>query len=144
MGVFRCCILVEFADTDAAGVVHFSNYFRYMERVEHAFWRSLGRSVVTDAMEGHISFPRVKADCEYFAPARFEDTVEAELSVSRIGEKSVTFSVVFSVNDRLAARGSMIAVCCRVIPMKSMEAMPIPAFIREPLEAFVAGTLGRA
>ena len=34
---------VEFAETDMAGILHFSNYFRFMESVEHAFFRSLGR-----------------------------------------------------------------------------------------------------
>ena len=33
---------VEFAETDMAGQVHFSNFFRYMEAAEHAFFRSLG------------------------------------------------------------------------------------------------------
>ena len=36
---------VEFADTDMAGIVHFSRFFVYMEMAEHAFWRSLGLSV---------------------------------------------------------------------------------------------------
>lgn len=139
MAVFRHSIMVEFAETDGAGVVHFSNYLRYMERVEHAFWRSLGQSVVTDAMEGHISFPRVKVDCEYLKPARFEDSLEGELTVGRIGERSVTFHIAFSVGGQAAARGSMVAVCCRVVPMKSMESIAIPDFIRKPLEAFVNG-----
>ena len=34
---------VTFAETDMAGILHFSNYFRYMEEAEHAFFRSLGR-----------------------------------------------------------------------------------------------------
>ena len=33
---------VTFAETDMAGILHFSNYFRYMEEAEHAFFRSLG------------------------------------------------------------------------------------------------------
>ena len=37
---------VQFAETDMAGVVHFSNYFRWMEEVEHAFFRAVGLSVV--------------------------------------------------------------------------------------------------
>ena len=39
-------------DTDMAGIVHFSNFFRYMERVEHAFFRSLGFSIVDKPVEG--------------------------------------------------------------------------------------------
>ena len=33
---------VEFGDTDMAGIMHFANFFRFMERTEHAFLRTLG------------------------------------------------------------------------------------------------------
>ena len=36
---------IEFAETDMAGIVHFSNFFRMMEATEHAFFRSLGLSI---------------------------------------------------------------------------------------------------
>ena len=36
---------VEFSETDMAGIVHYSNFFRYMEAAEHAFFRSLGLSI---------------------------------------------------------------------------------------------------
>ena len=37
---------VEFSETDMAGIMHYSNFFRFMETAEHAFYRSLGHSVV--------------------------------------------------------------------------------------------------
>ena len=53
---------VEFADTDMAGIVHFSNYLRYMEMAEHDFLRSIGFSV-NGTIEGrHVGWPRVHAD----------------------------------------------------------------------------------
>ena len=36
---------VQFVETDLAGVLHFSNYYRYMEEVECAFWRDRGLGV---------------------------------------------------------------------------------------------------
>ena len=33
---------VEFSDTDMAGIMHFSNFFHFMEATEAAFLRSLG------------------------------------------------------------------------------------------------------
>ena len=30
---------VEFFETDLAGIVHFANYYRFMEQAEHAFFR---------------------------------------------------------------------------------------------------------
>ena len=42
---FQITRRVEFSETDLAGIMHFSNFFRFMESAEHAFWRSLGFSV---------------------------------------------------------------------------------------------------
>ncbi|MHC4993297.1 MAG: acyl-CoA thioesterase, partial [Planctomycetota bacterium] len=42
---FKLLRTVEFFETDMAGIVHFSNYFRYMEATEHAFFRSFGATV---------------------------------------------------------------------------------------------------
>ena len=36
---------VQFYETDAAGIVHFSWFFRYMEEAEHALWREAGLSI---------------------------------------------------------------------------------------------------
>ncbi len=74
--------MVQFAETDMAGVMHFSNYFRLMEECEHAWWRSLGLTVYTTSGP-KISWPRVAASCEYVSPARLEDVV---LSVLRSQE----------------------------------------------------------
>src|SRR5713226_3868003 len=71
---FKMLHRVEFADTDMAGIIHFSSYFRYMEVTEHAFFRSLGLSIVGDPAVG---WPRVHVACDFKHPLRFEDEVEA-------------------------------------------------------------------
>ena len=49
---------VEFSETDMAGIVHYSNFFRHMEAAEHAFFRSLGYSVVTTQTDPPRGWPR--------------------------------------------------------------------------------------
>ena len=71
--VFRTTRVVEFGDTDMAGIVHFANFFRFMEAAEHAFLRSLGLSVVMEIDGGKYGLPRVSASCDYLKPARFGD-----------------------------------------------------------------------
>ena len=58
--------LVEFADTDMAGIIHFSAYFRYMESAEHELLRSMGYSVYSEIDGVTISFPRVAASWKHF------------------------------------------------------------------------------
>ncbi len=86
---------VAFSETDAAGIVHFSNFFRYMEDTEHAFLRSVGVSVHTQHGMRVEGFPRVSARCDYRRPLRFEDEFTIELIVTQKTEKSVTYRMRF-------------------------------------------------
>ena len=124
---------VQFAETDMAGVAHFSNYFRWMEDVEHAFFRSLGLSVVMHQQGREISWPRVAVECEYFGPVRFEDELELRLRVMKVGEKSFTYEVDFMKGDRQVALGKVTSVCCAVEPPGGFTAIPIPPDIRSRL-----------
>ena len=126
---------VEFADTDAAGIAHFAAFFRWMEEVEHEFWRSLGLSVVLPDEAGRITWPRVHADCDFRSPARFEDLLDIHVGVSGLGERSVTFNFQFSLDGREVATGSLTAVCCRLVPEIGPKSMAIPAEVREQLAA---------
>ncbi len=67
---------VEFSDTDLAGIVHFANFLRYVESAEHAFWRSVGKSVHHGEGEEQNGWPRLNINCNYFKPARFEQVLK--------------------------------------------------------------------
>jgi len=125
---------VQFCETDMAGIVHFSNYFRYMEEVEHAYFRSLGMSVVMQHDGLHIGWPRVAAGCEYFGPVRFEDEIELNLRVVRVGEKSFNYEVDFIIAGRKTALGKITSVCC-LIENGGMKAIEIPPALRAKIEA---------
>src|SRR5437879_11189807 len=102
---------VQFFETDMAGVVHFANYFRWMEMVEHAFFRSLGLSVMMTHEAVEIGWPRVACSCEYFGPARFEDELTLTLRITKVGGKSLTYEVEFRKAEVLLARGTLTSVC---------------------------------
>lgn len=130
---------VQFAETDMAGVLHFANYFRFMEEIEHAFWRSHGRSVVTREEHREVSWPRVAVACEYFAPAHFEDELELTLTVANVGERSVTYEVDFRRAGQRTALGRMTAVCCEATPGK-FRAIAIPDDVRQTLTQAAGAT----
>ncbi len=124
---------VQFAETDLAGVLHFANYYRFMEEIEHAFWRSLGINVVSQDGERTISWPRVATSCEYFAPARFDDDLELSLTVENIGHRSVSYEVEFRNERRRIALGHMTAVCC-MMEAGRFDTVSIPDAVRRKLE----------
>ena len=80
---------IEFVETDMAGIMHFSNFFRLMEQTEHAFFRSLGGSVHEKKDGVTIGWPRVEAHCEFLKPLRFEDEVEIVLRIEKIRDRSM-------------------------------------------------------
>ncbi|MFK8110679.1 MAG: acyl-CoA thioesterase [Rubripirellula sp.] len=102
---------VEFRDTDAAGIVHFSAFFPMMEVAEHEFLRSLGVSVFPRD-EDSVTWPRVAAACDYQAAARFEDLLDIRLEVTKIGSSSVEYSFTFTRESKPIAKGKVTAVCC--------------------------------
>ncbi len=136
---YRVTIRVQFADTDLAGIVHFSNFFRYMETAEHAFFRSLGTSIHAEHEGRTIGWPRVKATCEYRAPLKFEDEVEVHLLVREKKSKSLTYDFIFrKVNGDTpveVARGSVTAVCVTLDEQtRRMKATAIPDAIYNQIE----------
>jgi acyl-CoA thioester hydrolase len=129
--------IVEFGDTDMAGIVHFAQFFHYMEAAEHAFLRSLGVSVVMDWEGTPVGMPRVSASCDYVRPARFADELEVRVLVRRIGRSSVTYAFEVLKGEELIARGQITAVFCHHVPGRKLEALEIPEGFRAKLQPFV-------
>jgi YbgC/YbaW family acyl-CoA thioester hydrolase len=133
---------VEFAETDMAGIVHFSNFFRYMESCEHAFVRSLGHSVHPGEQQ-HLrpdepfGWARVRAECEYERPLRFEQEFAIHLLVRDKRSKSVVYDFVFSSLDEGApgslARGTLTVVCVSRVD-GVLRAIAIPKALNELIE----------
>lgn len=133
--VFRTTRRIEFADTDMAGIVHFANFFRFMEAAEVEFLRSRGLSVAL-VWEGiRLGFPRVSASCDYVKPARFQDVLDIDVRLARLGTKSVTYAFEFSRDGETIARGQVSSVCCRVHDDHRLESMEIPGKMRERIQS---------
>jgi acyl-CoA thioester hydrolase len=127
---------VEFAETDMAGIVHFANFFRWMESAEHAFLRSLGHSVHASEGGHATGWPRLKVSCDYSKPLRFEESVEVALAVAEVRTRSVryTFTIRRSADGEVAARGETVAVHAQLDPAGGrLQAAPIPESLRAKL-----------
>jgi YbgC/YbaW family acyl-CoA thioester hydrolase len=129
---------VEFSDTDMAGIMHFSNFFRFMEAAETAFMRSLGLSVVLSNCGLDVCLPRVHAECDYQLPLRFEDEVLIHLLVEKKASRTLTYQFRFlKLNATPAvevARGRLIAVSAARQEDGSIKAVPLPEAFADKLE----------
>jgi 4-hydroxybenzoyl-CoA thioesterase/acyl-CoA thioester hydrolase len=122
-----------------AGIVHFSEFFKYMEAAEHAFFRSMGLSINTDINGHHISWPRVATSFEFHQPLRFEDHFAVTLTIEKIGKSSLTYKCEVMLHGELMATGRTTSVCCEVIPRKGIEKAPIPTELRAKFEHAMNG-----
>jgi acyl-CoA thioester hydrolase len=132
---YRTTRRIEFGDTDMAGIVHFANFFRFMEAAEQEFLRSLGLSVSLNWEGRRIGFPRVAASCDYLRPARFEDVLDVAVTLRKLGRKSVAYGFEFTKDGEVIARGEVSSVCCLTATRGQLESIEIPDSLRRKLEA---------
>jgi acyl-CoA thioester hydrolase len=135
---FKVTRRVEFSETDLAGIMHYSNFFRFMETAEHGFYRSLGFSVVMPETDPRLGWPRVHAECDFRKPLRFEDMVEIHLLVVKKGNKAITYQFRFrKLNEEPpveVARGLITIVCVAHTKEGKMSSVAIPPEIGKLIE----------
>jgi acyl-CoA thioester hydrolase len=127
---------VEFAETDLAGIAHFSVFFRYMEEAEHALWRAAGMSI---APPGQAGWARVAAALDFKAPLRFEDEFDVFLEIAEVGRRKIRYDVTFEHGGKLVATGSMTTVPVTKNPDGQLKSYDVPQDVLEKLRAASGG-----
>jgi YbgC/YbaW family acyl-CoA thioester hydrolase len=118
---------IDFIDTDMAGIVHFANFYRYMETAEAEFFRSLGLKLIERQPDGSwLGWPRLAASCSFRAPAYFDDVLEIRLVVVRKSAKTLTYAFEFRRGETLVAQGELKTAYCRSRPGQPLESLEMP------------------
>ena len=130
---FRYARRVQFAETDLAGIVHFSWIFRYMEEAEHAAWRAAGLSIAERG--GPLGWPRVAASFEFRNPLHFEDEIEVVIRLADVGSRSLQYEHTIVRGDVVIGSGRITTVCVQKTAEGQMRAVEIPAEIVEKLKS---------
>jgi acyl-CoA thioester hydrolase len=128
---------VQFYETDVAGIVHFSWFFRYMEEAEHALWREAGLSIHPPNAE--VGWPRISASCEFHRPLAFEDQFEVTIRITEITRRTMSYACVVTQAGRTIASGVLRIACVRKGGGEGMRSIDIPQEIADRFE--VARTL---
>ncbi len=143
---FKMTGRVQFVDTDLAGIVHFTNFFRYMELAEHAFYRFLGFSIHSPESPRALGLPRVSVACKYRAPLYFEDRFETQLLVRDVREKTIRYAFYFrrllSESSPIVASADLTIACVAIEDGHvKMKGIGIPRDLRDQLEVAPEGLL---
>jgi 4-hydroxybenzoyl-CoA thioesterase len=141
---FTYALPVRFSDIDHAGIVYYPRFFHFFHVAFEELWRArLGARAYAELIDrDRIGFPAVRAECDYTAPLAFGDTAEIEVSVARLGGKSLTFRYrIFRAADGERARVPCArgTVTCAVVDLARFVAVAVPervvALLRDLVEA---------
>jgi 4-hydroxybenzoyl-CoA thioesterase len=129
---------VRFADVDHAGIVYYPRFFHFFHVAFEELWRArIGPKAYSDIIDNQrIGFPAVRAECDFKAPLKFGDTAEIEVSIPRLGAKSITFRYrIFRSGDRaLCAEGQVITA---VVDLAKFVAVAVPEHVEDMLKDLV-------
>jgi acyl-CoA thioester hydrolase len=127
---------VQFAETDAAGMVHFSMFFRYMEEAEHAVWRHAGLQISQPNEDS--SWPRISAHFDFNRPLKFEDEFEVHTEIASVSRSTIQWSHVVQRGDVIIGTGTVTAVYVKKLADGGMKSAEIPTDVISRLRSVLS------
>jgi len=131
---FALPVRVYYEDTDAAGVVYYANYLRYLERARSEWLRALGFEQTALATERGIAFAVRSLDIDFLKPARLDDMLDIACAIDSLGRAQLVF------DQRVERKGeALVTATVRVacIDAVRMKAAAIPSDLLDKFEALI-------
>lgn len=132
-GGHRLTIRVYYEDTDAAGIVYYANYLRFMERGRTELLRTLGHDQ-SALMQAGIAFAVRSAGVEFLKPARLDDLLQVETAVAALGRAQVTFAQRIWRDTQLLLDAKIRVAC--IDPARGRP-IPMPHAIHDQISALM-------
>jgi len=126
---FRRTYPVRFGDIDHAGIAFYPSLLRLIhEAFEDTWSEALGRPYVEVCDGEHLGFPAVHIDADFTAPLRFGNRVEIEVSVPRIGTRSVTWRYTMTRDDGTGS--ARLDVTTAAVDLRDFTGRDVPDWCR--------------
>ena len=122
---------VQFSETDAAGLVHFTCFFKYFEDAEHALWRDAGLSIHSE--DSSVGWPRVSASCEFHRPLKFEQEFEVAVWIVEMTKKTISYRGEITRGGERVATGHWRIACVTKRPDGTIRSEDMPSNVAECL-----------
>lgn len=132
---FRTSVPVRFGDVDHAGIVFYPKFFVYFHEAFERFFDDNGFAYHALIGQRRIGFPTVHIDADYEQPLRYGDSLDLEVSVPRIGNRSCAFRYV-GYRHRDGKLACEATITCACVDMARFEAIAIPDDLRALFERF--------
>jgi acyl-CoA thioester hydrolase len=130
--LFTWPVRVYYEDTDAAGLVYYANYPRFMERARTEWLRALGFELTDLKHEHGLLFIVSRLEMEFLKPALFNDTLSVSVEMSRAGKASLELTQrVLRGPEELICRANVRIAC---VDSDSLRPRGIPQILISELE----------
>jgi 4-hydroxybenzoyl-CoA thioesterase len=132
---FRHARPVRFADVDAARIVYFARYLDYCHDAVEALFGGLPGGYAHLTMTRDIGVPSVRVEVDYKAPLRYGDVALIDVTVERVGAKSVTLrhELTREADGVAVATVRQVVVTAR---LSALGAVPVPDDVRALLARY--------
>ncbi|WHY78566.1 thioesterase family protein [Neobacillus sp. WH10] len=122
---------VRWGDTDAAGIVFYPNFYKWMDEATHEFLTKIGSPSSKLYTEQQIGVPLLEATCKFMSPLFFEDHVVVQSTVKELHNKVFKIQHVFVKGVKTVAEGYEIRAWTSF--KGKAKAYPIPEDIRRKM-----------
>jgi len=130
--MFEARLQTYWADVDAAGIVYYPHFFRFVEQAEEELFRAAGRERPPLIEEHRIWMPRVEAFSKFSKPIRHGAAIRVQLNPQIKGQKTIRYDFeILDDKSRELLGAGYVAVVCLDMRFKSA---PIPDAIRKIIE----------
>ncbi len=129
---FRLPVRVYYEDTDAAGVVYYANYLRFMERARTEWLASLGFELGTLERVQRIAFVVHRVEIDYRLPARLGDRLDATLALRELNRARIVMSQEVLRTEQPVASARVTLAC---LDRATWRPTRIPAVLHARLES---------
>jgi acyl-CoA thioesterase FadM len=129
-----------------AGLVHFSNFFKYMETAERDFFEVAGVDLIRTEPGELVGWPRARAECKFSAPLRFGDTIDIHLAVKSVKDRAIDYQFrIFRRNKNgsrtQAGKGHMTTILAKVDESGELQSAELSDDLRKRISEAPAEVL---
>jgi YbgC/YbaW family acyl-CoA thioester hydrolase len=126
---------VRWSDVDAAGVICYGAYVRFIEIAETEMFRAAGFPYGQIFERFDCWLPRVRYVSEFHKPAVLDERLKVFASVKRLGKASLTLAFAFDDSSGTRIADCEIVLVC--VDRKLFKSRPLPDELRAALQPFV-------
>ena len=136
---FAVQVPIRFAHCDPAGIIFFPQYLvLFNGLVEDWFDQALGVSYAHMLQTDKVGLPIVHLECDFRAVTRMGERVNMGLSISKLGNRSLTLAL-----DCTGPDGQLRVAAQKVLVFTSLQthqAITVPSHIRQAMEHWLSSS----